>query len=393
MDAQHSVLHHGTGSRAIIDRDALLHNVRLIRGHLAPGVKICAVIKADAYGHGARIVADALLNWAHREMEPPAAEMLAVACIEEAAALGSAVDLPVLIFRPVEDVLKAAMREAVEAAVRAGWILTVCTASGAEAVARLAMKLGRRAKVHLKIDTGMSRWGVPAGEAAELAGRIVAHPALHLCGAYTHFACSERPDAVVNAEQNAAFAGSLHWGPEHAAVGMIRHAANSGAAFFNPAAHWDMVRIGISMYGVDPTGSPSMDRALRPVMKWVAPLTMVRSVPKGVKLGYGQSFTAEREMRIGMVPIGYADGYMRAWSNTAVMMVAGRPARVVGRVSMDVTMIDLSEHTDAVAGDEVAVMDNDPLSPASVYALAKLGGTIPYEVLCRVGNRVAREAV
>src|SRR6185437_10729876 len=174
---------------------------------------------------------------------------------------------------------------------------------------------------------------------------------------------------------------------------VMRHAANSGAVFFLPAAHLEMVRPGIALYGIDPTGAPSVSRALRPVMKWTAPLIGIRQVRRGICVGYGQTWQAARDTRIGLVPVGYADGYLRGYSNRAVMLVHGKPAPVVGRVSMDLATIDLGGIPQAQVGDEVKLLDNDPLSPVSVYALSKWSDTIPYEVFCRIGKRVQRVAV
>ena len=154
-----------------------------------------------------------------------------------------------------------------------------------------------------------------------------------------------------------------------------------------------MVRPGISLYGMDPTGQPSMDRKLRPVAKWIAPLVGIRDIPKGQGVGYSHTWTAPRDSRIGLMPIGYADGYTRLLSNRASMIVAGKRTPVIGRISMDMTTIDLSDIPQASIGDDVTVIDNDPLSPASAYELAKLAETIPYEILCRIGPRVKRIGV
>jgi alanine racemase len=154
-----------------------------------------------------------------------------------------------------------------------------------------------------------------------------------------------------------------------------------------------MVRPGISLYGIDPTCRPNVDRHLRPAMKWVAPLLIVRDVPAGTSVGYGHTWTAPRNTRLGLVPVGYADGYMRALSNRASVIVHGRPAAVVGRVSMDMLTIDLSGIPAAHVGDDVVLLDDDPLSPASVYAMARHADTIPYEIFCRIGARVHRVPV
>jgi alanine racemase len=153
-----------------------------------------------------------------------------------------------------------------------------------------------------------------------------------------------------------------------------------------------MVRPGIALYGIDPLCRPVADRKLRPAMKWVAPLINIRDVKAGTGIGYGQTWHAERDCRIGLVPVGYADGYSRCFSNRARMMIHGQPAPVVGRVSMDLTTIDLTNIPNATIGEDVTILDNDPLSPASVYELARLAETIPYEILCGIGQRIHRVA-
>jgi alanine racemase len=174
---------------------------------------------------------------------------------------------------------------------------------------------------------------------------------------------------------------------------VIRHAANSAALFFAPETHLDLVRPGIALLGIDPTGRPSMDRPLIPAMRWVAPLVGIQNIPAGTTVGYGQAWTAKRPTRVGLIPVGYADGYPRGFGNKAVVMVHGVPAPVIGRVSMDLTTIDLTDAPHSTIGDDVTLLDNDPLSPASVYRLAEWADTIPYEIFCGIGPRVHRVAV
>jgi alanine racemase len=239
------------------------------------------------------------------------------------------------------------------------------------------------------VDTGMTRCGTPIPLVNNLIAHIQSREGLRLVSLGTHFACSEVPDEQYNREQLARFRAATD---EHAArdLRLFRHAANSGAIFFSPDSHFDVVRPGIALYGIDPTGKPSMDRPLRPVMRWTAPLLTVRDVPAGQSVGYGQSWRTSRDSRVGLVPIGYADGYPRAYSNKAGMLVDGKLAPVVGCVSMDLTVIDLTEIPGARPGDEVVLLDSDPLSPVSAYKLAQWAGTIPYEVFCRIGPRVKR---
>jgi alanine racemase len=151
-----------------------------------------------------------------------------------------------------------------------------------------------------------------------------------------------------------------------------------------------MVRPGLALYGIDPTCEYQDGIPLRPAMKWTASILLVKEIKKGDGVGYSQTWHATRDTRLALVAVGYADGYLRAWSNTAVMMVHGKPAAVAGRVSMDMTMIDITDIPEARPGDEVVIMDDDPDSPASIYSLAKQANTIPYEVFCRIGSRIHR---
>ncbi len=392
MDAKHSL----GEPRVLISRSALLHNARLIRRVLGgdDGPRVCAIVKADAYGHGAALVADALCNFADGALGSagPAVDALAVATIDEAANL-PALNVPVIVFRPVENAYLGRQRQKLEDAIRAGWVLTVCSAPAADDLARLAVTCGRRAMIQVMVDTGMTRAGVCPQHLDALLHRIDARPSLRLVGLCTHFSNAEEPGCAHTLDQFRRFRD--HTDAYAAAAGprVLRHAANSGAIFLAPQTRLDMVRPGISLYGVDPTCQPSFQRNLRPAMKWTAPLVGIRDVRQGTGVGYGQTWAASRDTRIGLVPVGYADGYARSFSNKAVVMLGGRPAPVVGRVSMDSITIDLADHAGASLGDEVTLLDNDPLSPASVYKLAEWDETIPYEIFCRIGPRVKRVGV
>ena len=390
MDAKHAL----GEPRVLVSRAALLHNARLVRLAVAPSTRICAIIKADAYGHGAGIVADALCNFGDgsSDSDPPAVDALAVASIDEAHALPD-VGATVIVFRPVENTFVGRQRAKRELAIRMGWVLTVCSPAAADDVARVALACGRRAAVQVMVDTGMTRSGVCAEQLDELLRKIASRPSLRLVGICTHFSNAETPGDPFTAEQLTRFRRCTDDVSELADTNVIRHAANSAATFFLPDSHLDMVRPGIALYGIDPAGRPCMDRALRPALKWTAPLVGVKTVRKGTGVGYGQTWTAARDTRIGLIPVGYADGYARCYSNRAVVMVHGRPAPVVGRISMDLTTVDLGGVPHATGGDEVTLLDPDPLSPASVYELARWADTIPYEVLCRIGPRVRRVAV
>lgn len=378
--------------RLLISRDALLHNAAVLRRHLAPGTKICAVVKADAYGHGADLVVDALYNFSTDLTEGPFIDAMAVATVDEAEELpGTA--LQTFIFRPVENAFIGSQRSRIESAIRNGWVLTLCSPAAADDVARIAVGCGKRANVQVMIDTGMSRTGVGLEDVEALLITITSHASLRLVAIATHFSEAERLDSGFTAAQLDRFRSATdeRMGILKAkGLKVARHAANSAGVFFHPAAHFDMVRPGLALYGLDPRFAPSMDRPLRPAMKWTAPLLGVRDVRAGTPVGYGQTWLAPRDTKIGLVPIGYADGYLRSFSNRASMIVHGKPVPVVGTISMDSVTLDLGPDSPATVGDEVTVLDDNPLSPASAYALAKIAGTIPYELLCRIGPRVRR---
>ncbi|MGA3066066.1 MAG: alanine racemase [Tepidisphaeraceae bacterium] len=389
MDAKHS---HGE-VRCLISRSALLHNVSLIRKIIGPNVKICAVVKADAYGHDAEVVADTLCNFASGQIEPPMVDGLAVADIDEAAALPPS-ETPITVLRPVENAYLGMQRSRLEFAAQKGWILSLASAAAADDLNRICLSRGLRAPVQIMLNTGLNRGGADAGDFAELVEKIISLPALRLQGIATHFASSDEAQNPFNSLQLTRFQTALSRVPVTSqSIIPIRSAANSGGVFFHPESWLDMVRPGIAIYGIDPTGRPHLDRHLRPALRWTAPLIGIRAVPAGSTVGYGQTWIAPQPMRLGLVPVGYADGYPRSLSNCGNMIVGGQPARVTGRVSMDLTVIDLTQIPSACVGDEVTIIDADPLSPASVYKIADLAETIPYEILCRIGRRVRRVAV
>jgi alanine racemase len=380
--------------RLLISRDAILHNAALLRRRLQPGAEVCAVVKANAYGHGADVVVDALYNFSIDALEGPFADALAVATVEEAEQLPSTA-LTTYIMRPVENGFLGSQRSRIETAIRNGWVLTLCSRSAADDIARIALAVGKRAAVQVMVDTGMTRAGVAEADLADLLDRIDSHATLRLTAVGTHFAEAENRHSPFTQQQierfNAALAEPMAK-LKSRNVKIRRHAANSAGIFFHPSSHYDMVRPGLALYGIDPTFSPSMDRPLKPALKWTAPLMNVRRVAAGTSVGYGRTWIASRETTIGLVPVGYADGYLRDFSNCAKMIIHGRAYPVVGAVSMDSATLDLGPDSQAVAGDEVTVLDDDPLSAASVYALASLARTLPYEIFCRIGPRICRVA-
>ncbi len=373
------------------------------------------MVKADAYGHGAALVADTLLNFSAYDLEGPVVDALAVATLDEAEQLrpileeppdivalkqdslgadmwASRTRVPLLVLRPVENVYLGRERDRLECAARAGYVLTVNTSQGAADLNRIASRCNQRVPVQVMIDTGIAREGCPLSLVDAVVSAIESQSNLNLVAICTHFVSSEEPDNPFTTEQLRRFqSATAHHVARHPAL--VRHAANSGAIFYTPGARLDMVRPGISIYGIDPTCRPNLDRALRPVLKWTAPLLTLRNLNPGDTVGYNQTWKADLETRVGLVPVGYADGYLRSCSNRAIMLLNGKKCPVIGRISMDYATIDLSAVPEASVGDEVTVLDCDPLSPASAYALAKIAQTIPYEIFCHIGQRVRRVAV
>jgi alanine racemase len=372
----------------ILDAVALRTNLRTIRRHVAADVKVCAVLKADAYGHGAASVAQAIC--AIEDGSPfLRVDQFAVATVDEAHVLDEFAK-PIMILRPTENAFLGRQRELIEHAVRRGWTMTLCSAAAADDVARIAVHVQKRASVQIMLDTGMTRCGV-ARDFARLLERTLFHASLKLEGVATHLANSEVVGDPYTAEQLRCFRRTVDEYPILESV--PKHACNSGGIFFSPRAHFDLVRPGISLYGIDPTGRPSTDRPLMPIARLEAPILAIHELEPGQTVGYGQSWIAPTKTRIGILPIGYADGYPRLAGNRAITTIQGKLCGVVGRVSMDMIAINLANAPDAVVGDAVTVLDNNPLSPASIYPLSSAADTIPYEILTRIGPRVKRVLV
>lgn len=366
---------------AEISASAVRWNLGLLRKLLGGATRLCAVVKADCYGHG---LAPLL------EVIAPAADCLAVTTPEEAIGLRQmGYDGPVLMFFPAcayadGQELRDALRELLVRRVT----LTVVAAAEIDAVAEAARQVGAAASVHVKIDTGMGRSGIPAADAEALIAKARACGQVHLAGVYTHFATADEADKAFAAEQLRRFADVL--ARTGCAAGLIRHAANSAATIDLPESHLDMVRPGIALYGYQPSARMRNRLPLRPILRLTGRLMQVKGVAAGSRCGYGLTYTFDRPSTVGLVPVGYADGYVRALSNRAVMRVRGRDAPVRGRVSMDQVILDLTDVPGAAVGDEVEIVSPDPGAPHSVERLAELAGTIPYELTCRLGRRVRR---
>ncbi|MFB3890529.1 MAG: alanine racemase [Phycisphaerae bacterium] len=372
--------------KAEVSSSAVAHNLELLRGMTAPGVKLCAVVKADCYGHGLEVLLNPIA--AH-------ADCLAVATPQEAVQLRDlGYERPVLaFFSPCAYAAGRELAAALEELVARRITMTLTSEADLAPVAQAAARVGATAEAHLKIDTGMGRSGAPADSAAALIERIRATPGVKLTGAYTHLASADEADKSSAIGQLSRFVTAVGAGGgrrTETSKGLTLHAANSAAIIDLPQAHLDMVRAGIAMYGYQPSGQMRNRPPLRPLLRLTGPLMQVKTLPAGSACGYGLTRTFDRDTRVGLVPVGYADGYFRCLSNKAAMRVGGREAPVLGRVSMDQTIIDLTAVPLAKVGDEVEILSDDPSAPNSVEGLAALAGTISYEITCRLGRRIRR---
>ena len=357
-----------------IDLDAIRNNVRVMRAAIQGGAALLAVVKADAYGHGAVPVARAALG--------AGARMLAVAIPEEGIELRRAgIDAPILVLGGIDE-------SAAEAVVAAGLTQVVFDEARVRALSAAGERLGRAAQVHIKLDTGMSRIGVRTQqEAGALAALIDSLPGIRLTGCFTHMATADEPDSTGTLAQIARFeALSAAIARVHPAP-ITRHAANTASIFCYPQAHYDMVRGGIALYGCPPVPGVT---GLMPAMRWVTRGVYVKTIASGDRVSYGGTFTAQRDTRVMTVPVGYADGYRRGLSGRGCVLVRGHRAPVLGRVCMDQIMVDVTDIPGAQAGDEVVLLGRQGEDCIDAQEMAQWLDTISYEVLCSPGRRVPR---
>ena len=366
---------------AEISASAVRSNLAALRAGLAPGVKLCGVVKADCYGHGL----ETLLGLLAEE-----ADMLGVATPEEAIRLRRmGYERPILMFFSACAYADGAeLRDALEELIAQNVTLTVVSAAEAEDVAEHARRVGADAHVHVMIDTGMGRSGVACDDAPELVRKIHNLGPLRLTGLYTHLATADEADKTFAREQIARFGRAVDAAGGRG--GLTLHAANSAGAIDLPEAHFDMVRPGVALYGYQPSDEMHTKLPLRPALRLWGRLMQIKDAPAGSRCGYGLTHTFDRPSRTGLVPVGYADGYFRSLSNQSTMHIRGCDVPICGRVSMDQIIIDLTGVPSAVVGDEVEIISPDTAAPHSVENLARLAGTIPYEVTCRLGRRVRR---
>lgn len=365
-----------------IDLQALAHNVQQLRQLLAPQTELMTVVKADAYGHGAVTVAQTALQCG--------ATWLGVATIPEGIELREAgIKAPILLLGATNTL------EQVRAV--AQWKLqpTLCTPKQALIFSEtLAASGDRRAlPVHLKLDTGMSRLGMPWQQATEFAQLVARLPHLQIASVYSHFATADSPDSTIMRQQHDRFQQAI---AQLKSIGMTPprlHISNSAATLVDSALHHDLVRVGLATYGLYPSPHLKGTIALKPVMQVKARVTQVKTIQPGTGVSYGYQYIADREIVVAVVGIGYADGILRNLSNRMTVLVRGQRVPQIGAITMDQLMLDVSQLPDLQPGEIVTLLGSDGNDAISADDWAETLGTISWEILCGFKHRLPRVAI
>ena len=374
---------------AEVSLSALRHNFRTLQHHVGPAVTICAVVKCDAYGHGSEGCA--------RALEHEGACWFGVTSTDEGVALRDAgIGSRIL-------VLVGAWRGEEEDALRYGLTPTVSRFEDVEAVALAASHLGRRdpVAVHLKLDTGMARLGLSLAELDNFSERVKAVPQVELEGVFSHLASAEVLDAADALRQQERFNQALRTLAGHGLHPPIRHLANSSATLGRPDSWYNFVRPGMAIYGYE---LPLVHRdgkaveahellGLRPALSWKTRVISLRNVPAGQALGYNGSYVTKSPARVAVIAAGYGDGLYRKLSPGGYVLLRGQRAPFAGRISMDLTIIDVSHIPGAEIGDEVVLIGRSGDERITAVDHARWSETIAYEILCNLSERVARHHV
>ena len=362
---------------AAVDLTAIECNIKALQAKLAPGVKTCAVVKANAYGHGAVRVSrhiDHLVDY------------YAVACLEEALELREGgITKPILVLSYTHPSRYVDL-------IRAKVTATIYNRQEAELLAETAQHLGKTVKAHIAVDTGMARIGFqPTEESADTVAGIVKLPGLEAEGIFSHYACADVADKSDMNQQTARFDSFLAMLEQRGVTFPIRHICNS-AGTMEAENRYDMCRMGIAMYGLYP--SEEMDKAaitLKPAMEVISHIVHLKTVPAGTKIGYGHIYTAPSERKIATLSIGYADGYNRCLTGVGYVLIKGKKAPIVGKVCMDQTMVDVTDIDEELfVGNHAVMLGKSRDAELSAETLGAMCHSFNYEIVCTFMPRVAR---
>ena len=358
-----------------VDLDRFVANLGAVRGAIGAGRNILLVVKADAYGHGAIEIAEAAAG--------QGVEQLGVATLHEGIQLRRAgCTLPVVALSPL-------LPSEIDEAVAHELDPTVCDLEFAHALSAAAMRERRSLRCHVEIDTGMGRTGIRGEDARSFLARLVALPGIRLASVFTHFPDADGDDLSFSRGQLERFRELLARLEADGIRPPRVHAANSAATVNLPGSHFDWVRIGLIAYGHRPPRC-DLDLAVRPVLSFKSRLVQVRDLPAGATVSYARTHVTRAPTTIGVVAVGYGHGYSWLLSNHGSMLVRGRRVPIVGRVTMDLTMVDLAAVPDAAVGDEVVLFGEQGEEALTLEEVARGCETLPYEVMCTIGKRVTR---
>ncbi len=355
----------------------LIHNVKAIKALLSPQTAFMAVVKADAYGHGAKVIAHTVLEHG--------ADWLAVATVTEGIELRqSGISSPIL--------LLGAISSSEEVNKIAEWQLepTIGDRSQAVAISEVLSELKTTLPVHLKIDTGMSRLGTPWQQGLEFVNFVTQLPYLQVASIYSHLATADDLDQITMLEQQQRFNSCITQLKNQQITLPCLHLANSAATIINKSAHYDLVRVGLALYGLYPAEHLKSSIDLKPVLEVKARITQIKTLPAGTGVSYGHQYVSDRPITIAVVSIGYADGVVRNLSNKLQVIVQGRLVKQIGAITMDQLMIDVSELDDLQAGEIVTLIGQDGKQSISADDWATTLGTISWEILCGFKHRLPR---
>ncbi|MBQ8305567.1 MAG: alanine racemase [Blautia sp.] len=365
--------------KAVISLDHVVHNFEEMHRNIDPRTKIVAVIKADGYGHGAVPIARRIEGLSY-------IWGFAVAIPEEAIELrGAGIEKPILILGPVFD-------EYYEEMAKLDVRLAIMDYERAEAYAKAGERVGKPVKVHLALDTGMTRIGfADTEESIPAICRIASIDNLTIEGMFTHFARADETDrspAMVQLERYLSFVERLETAGVHIP---LKHCCNSAGIIRVPEGNLDLVRAGITIYGIYPSGEVEKDIVrLKPVMELISHVSYAKTVAAGVAISYGGTYVTDRKMRVATIPVGYADGYPRLLSNRGWVLIHGKKAPILGRVCMDQFMVDVTDIENVEIGSRVVLMGRDGDEEITADTLGDLSGRFSYELVCDIGKRVPR---
>jgi len=361
-----------------IDRDALKHNVMVVRQLTLPSAALLVVVKANAYGHGLREVSNCLRD---------EAAYFGVSTLEEALRLRHfEIDTPILLFGVL---FGSSIDQAIESEISQA----VSSVEQARQISGRSQKLKKEALIHIKVDTGMGRLGIPKREALSAITQIAALPGLHLEGVFTHFSQGGEAEDPFTEKQVADFCELLRATSQRGIHFAYRHAANTVGVLHYRQAHFNLVRPGLLIYGLSPTESLRWKLRVKPVLSWKAKIILLKRLLPGESTGYARSFVTDRETTIGILPIGYSHGYPFALSNKGKVLHGGKPYPVVGRVSMDYVAVNFGLSFKGSVGDTVTILGKDGDEFISGEWLARRAGTIPYEIVTQLSPSVPRVVV